>query len=183
MGGFCPCYTAPLQDQLLQILRLPLSFKTLLRRLTFVLSTGANQFSALICFRLSAKLLQGENSPFGFCLKMPSARNTAEEWMSNKQSGRAPDSPFHHFRIDYVLSSASRWISSMPKAPPMCNLIGGLLAVTSLCAGCVNAQCYLTQQSGGWKKSDTMDFLAGGPLKNTHRNAGMESNCKPVRTI
>lgn len=40
-----------------------------------------------------------------------------------------------------------------------------------------------TTVEGGKQNSDTMDFLTGRPLKNTHRNAGMESNCEPVRTI
>lgn len=171
MGGFCSCYTAPCRISSCK----SCAYLSALKhswggwRSFF---HGSNQFSALICFRLPAKLLQGENSPFRFlplvvfipdfffllikcefaqsttCIQNARCSQQCGGWMSNKQSGRAPDSPFHHFRIDYVLSSPSRWISSMPKAPPMCNLIGGLPAVTSLCAGFVNVQCYLTPESG-----------------------------------
>lgn len=75
----------------------------------------------------------------------PSTHNTAED-VGNKQCGSASDSPLHHFRVDCVLSSESRWISFVSKAPWMCSLIGGLLSVTLPSTGCVNVQCRLTRQ-------------------------------------
>lgn len=75
----------------------------------------------------------------------PSTHNTVED-VGNKQCGGASDSPLHRFRVDCVLSSESRWISFMSKAPWTCSLIGGLLSVTLPSTGCVNVQCRPTHQ-------------------------------------
>lgn len=94
---------SPLQDQLLQILRLPLSFKTLLRRLTFVFfprgkSIFCPNLFLLVC-KITAELVSAScgvhfskyplikwefaqsaaRSQLCSCIKMPSARNTAED--------------------------------------------------------------------------------------------------------
>lgn len=100
---------SPLQDQLLQILCLPLSFKTLLRRLTFVYPRGKSiscpNLIPLVC-KITARrkfslwflphvlfirdfskypLIKWEfaqsaaRSQLCTCIKMPSARNTAED--------------------------------------------------------------------------------------------------------